>query len=40
MLAIPSYNKTAEPKLLPSICNCTVPVGVPAPKLALTVAVK
>jgi hypothetical protein len=40
-LAVPALNVTGEPKLLPSIVNCTVPVGVPAPGAAAdTVAVK
>jgi len=41
LLAPPPDNVTGNPKLLPSIANCTVPVGVPEPgAAALTVAVK
>jgi hypothetical protein len=39
MLAIPPTSKTAGPKLLLSIWNCTVPLGVPAGGEVLTVAV-
>ena len=40
LVALPP-DKVTVPKLLPSILNCTVPVGVPEPgATALTVAVK
>jgi len=39
--ATPDTSVTGEPKLLPSIVNCTVPLGVPVPgATAATVAVK
>ena len=31
LVALPLARVTAEPKLVPSILNCTVPVGVPEP---------
>ena len=40
-VALPLDNDTGEPKLVPSILNCTVPAVVPAPgDTAATVAVK
>jgi hypothetical protein len=40
-VAEPEANVTGEPKALPSIENCTVPLGVPTPgATAATVAVK
>jgi hypothetical protein len=40
-VAEPETNVTGEPNALPSIANCTVPVGVPAPgAAAVTFAVK
>src|SRR5258707_3994373 len=41
LLAVPPESVTEPPKTFPSIWNCTVPVGVPAPgDAALMVAVK
>ena len=41
LVALPPTRVTAVPKFVPSIWNCTVPVGVPEPGgLAATVAVK
>jgi hypothetical protein len=40
LLATPPVKLTGLPKFVPSITNCTVPVGVPLPSLALTLAVK
>src|SRR5439155_10470780 len=40
LLAAPPLRATGLPKLLPSITNCTVPVGVPLPLCGVTVAVK
>ena len=41
ILALPPLSVTGPPKLEPSIWNCTVPPGVPAPgALAVTLAVK
>src|SRR5271166_3237474 len=41
LVALPPLSATGAPKLTPSIWNCTVPVGVPAPGiLPVTVAVK
>jgi hypothetical protein len=40
-VAVPETSVTGEPKALPSILNCTVPVGVPDPgDAAVTFAVK
>ena len=40
LVALPPETVTGDPKLLPSIANCTVPLGVPVPgAVALTVAV-
>ena len=41
LVALPLESVTGDPKLTPSIANCTVPAGVPEPgATALTVAVK
>ena len=41
LVAVPPDSVAATSRLVPSIVNCTVPVGVPEPgELALTVAVK
>ena len=41
LVATPPDSVTAPARLVPSIVNCTVPVGVPEPgELALTVTVK
>src|SRR5690349_10334132 len=40
LVATPLLRLTGFPKFMPSIWNCTVPVGVPAPWAAATVAVK
>ena len=40
LVATPPTRVTGLPKFVPSIWNCTVPVGVPTGWLAATVAVK
>ena len=40
LVALPPEIVTGDPKLVPSIANCTVPLGVPVPgAVALTAAV-
>ena len=40
LVAFPPESGTAEPKVFPSTLNWTVPVGVPAVEVVLTVALK